>query len=125
MAIKDFFVKFTKIVIPSFLNWGVVISLLEFCLLKSIININFSIKLDPMILISPAVVVLILFVKLNDEQILLLKWNLGALVLNLISLVGFIWLTYQVNGVYSGVLRDLWIVVAGIVFFPVFLVELT
>ena len=117
IPIKGFVVKFIKVPVPSFLNWGVVISLLEFCLLKSIININFSIKLDPMILISPAVVVLILFVKLNDEQILLLKWNLGALVLNLISLVGFIWLTYQVNGVYSGVLRDLWIVVAGIVFF--------
>ncbi len=36
MAIKDFFVKFTKIVIPSFLNWGVVISLLEFCALSFI-----------------------------------------------------------------------------------------
>lgn len=109
--------KFPKIVIPSFLNGGVVIFLLEFCALKGLININFGINLHPMILIAPAVVVVILFVKLNDEQIMLLKWNLTALVLNIISLVGFIWITYQVNRGYSGVLRGLWIVVAGLVFF--------
>ncbi|MFM8314684.1 MAG: exosortase/archaeosortase family protein [Deltaproteobacteria bacterium] len=112
--------KIKHIQFPSWVHLGWILPLLEVAILKSLVNINFSVRIEPPVLIVPSIVLTLLYVKWDLAERIPRNPKKGLWLMHFLLLVGFVAFTFYLKNSVYGWPRLIWAFWAGAVFFSSF-----
>ncbi|MBM4303053.1 MAG: hypothetical protein FJ112_01860 [Deltaproteobacteria bacterium] len=106
----------TKYNIPFWMKLGVILPLVEIAILRSVININFFIGIEPMVLISPVVAMCLGLAKWEGTAALKIHRKPWLLFLHFLILGVFVFYICEVQSLNSSFKKVVWVFLAALVF---------